>query len=566
MGKNGLGWSSPLVVTAAGAALAAALWRSAVLPVQSPRETDSVAGATTETTATTALPADVPTSHWAYPANGSPTGVFTSAPDTAVEVRFTLHPNGDGSGEGEIVSSKDYGDSIDALIEARCCALQNRTDAPGLCARDSGARLVNDVGVRLKSFADVENGRRVYCVLQGLHFVWPLVSVGHVFYPKNVVGPIPQKPVRLTQMSDRPRVFSVENFVAPEEITELLEANENRMTPSEVGFYGWQDDTRTSSTSWDYATPAALAIQRRTFELLGMDYDPMLADAMQVLRYTSDGYQGMGEWYKPHVDWFSADGYDGSVPQVDNGTNRFATMFLYLSDVEEGGHTVFPLSTSHQGYRGEKIVHDGTVDTPGYINTAEARAACNASATSALRIAPKAGNAALFYSQTPVAGLDPWSLHGGCPPIRGIKWSANVWIWNRLRPDKAKAKDKPKGLPDKQNEASMKVAFKNELGEAVVLWWDGNTPVDLAKEKFDVALAKDAAAKENKRFVHQYDIAPKVTRDMSTYDGHVFVAVSSTTGKVVWTHKMSKQLDAPAPGAPGSVPGDPWVIVMKGAI
>jgi hypothetical protein len=25
---------------------------------------------------------------------------------------------------------------------------------------------------------------------------------------------------------------------------------------------------------------------------------------------------------------------------------------------------------------------------------------------------------------------DPMSYHGGCPPIKGIKWAANSWIWN----------------------------------------------------------------------------------------------------------------------------------------
>jgi prolyl 4-hydroxylase len=132
------------------------------------------------------------------------------------------------------------------------------------------------------------------------------------------------------------------------------------------------------------------------------------ADAMQVLRYTSDGHQGHGQWYKPHVDWFNSDGYDGHDPLVNNGTNRFATMFLYLSDVEAGGATVFPLSKTHEGYNGEKLVHDGTVNTPGYINTEEARWCCNESST-ALRSKPKQGNAVLFYSQGPNGALDPYS-------------------------------------------------------------------------------------------------------------------------------------------------------------
>ena len=48
-----------------------------------------------------------------------------------------------------------------------------------------------------------------------------------------------------------------------------------------------------------------------------------------------------------------------------------------------------------------------------------------------LAVYPKKGDALLFYSQTPNAHLDPQSFHGGCPIIKGDKWGANVWVWNR---------------------------------------------------------------------------------------------------------------------------------------
>ena len=167
-------------------------------------------------------------------------------------------------------------------------------------------------------------------------------------------------------------------------------------------------------------------LQARAFDILGMDRQPILADALQVLRYEP------GEWYKPHTDYFDEKGFDGHDPTVNNGTNRFATVFVYLSDVEEGGHTVFPLSTSHEGYNGEKLVHDGTVDTPGYIDTQEAKWCCNTSST-ALRSKPVKGNAVIFYSQLPDGNLDPYSLHGGCPPIKGTKlsgvFSVCVCVW-----------------------------------------------------------------------------------------------------------------------------------------
>jgi len=188
----------------------------------------------------------------------------------SVQVSFTLHPNGDGLGKGIAISSSSF-NHIDEVIQKHCCALMNMTESR--CEPNSGARLVTETGVRMLSFNDIEEGQRAYCVPQGVHFVWPLRKTGSIVYPKNVVGPIPGKPIRMKQLSERPRVFAVDNFVSPQEVEELLKYNTERMTPSEVGFGGWQDDTRTSSTAWDDDTAAAKAIRTRTFQILAMDED-----------------------------------------------------------------------------------------------------------------------------------------------------------------------------------------------------------------------------------------------------------------------------------------------------
>ncbi|PQQ13471.1 putative prolyl 4-hydroxylase 10 [Prunus yedoensis var. nudiflora] len=38
------------------------------------------------------------------------------------------------------------------------------------------------------------------------------------------------------------------------------------------------------------------------------------------------------------------------------------------------------------------------------------------------------GDALLFWSMRPDASLDPSSLHGGCPVIKGNKWSSTKWV------------------------------------------------------------------------------------------------------------------------------------------
>jgi len=490
---------------------------------------------------------NVPSRSGSYPTNlirdSTMNEIGQRSIDNTVKVWFTLHANGDGLSQGTRIESSDFKD-IDAVISKHCCGLMSM-DA-SRCESNSGARLVSDTGVRMLSFNDVEDGQRVYCVPQGVHFVWPMKKTGNTFYPKNVVGPIPGKPIRMRQLSENPRVFAVDNFVSPEEVEEILRSNRNRMTPSEVGFGGWQDDTRTSSTSWDFTSKAAKTIQSRTFQILGMDVQPELADALQVLRYTPHGANGYGQWYKPHVDWFNGDGYDGHDPKVDNGTNRFATMFLYLSDVYNGGATVFPLSTTHEGYNGEKLVHDGTVNVPGYINTAEARYCCNESST-ALRSQPRQGNAVLFYSQGPDGTLDPYSLHGGCPPLSEDKWSANVWIWNRLRPDKSKAKDLPKGKA-KSDPASRTVTFRNPKNSVPVdIYWDSNAPVEGFEnlDEFSRVFAEDE--KEGfPRFKHQGSIEPGRDLMVNSYDTHVFISVEKGTQRVLFAGPVKKPEDLQA--------------------
>jgi len=422
-------------------------------------------------------------------------------------VSFSVHFVGNGSNDGFEVTSSEY-NGLDEMIEKLCIQMEEAekyADDPKVlervCKPSKGARLFTHTGRRVFSFFDVDQGQRTYLVPQGLNFVWPLVRVGEYFFPEAVESPIPGKPIRLRQLSMSPRVFMVENFVSPEEIEAILDHNRDLLKPSEVGFAGWRDSTRTSSTAWDFHSWAARKIQRRSFDLLGLDFDKNMADALQVLRYN------ISEHYKPHTDYFNGKAFDNHDPTANNGTNRFATVFLYLSDVDQGGHTVFPLSTTHEGYNGEQLVHPGTENTPGYIAQKDSEWCCNTQST-ALRSTPKAGNAVLFYSQHADGSLDKYSLHGGCPVIQGVKYSANVWVWNRPKPRKDAAKD---GKPAEVEGIQMR--FHNTRPNPVSLFWDDGS----------------------EEGVFQNDIDPGMQSPMTTYHGHRFFARDKATGKEIFS-------------------------------
>ena len=120
-------------------------------------------------------------------------------------------------------------------------------------------------------------------------------------------------------------------------------------------------------------------------------------ESIQVLHYAP------GELYEPHFDSFHEEF------NQRNGGQRIATLLMYLTDVEEGGETVFPSST----------------DKPQAGAAAGAVSEC---ARAGVAVPPRAGDALLFYSLTPDGRVDPKSLHGGCPVLRGDKWSATKWM------------------------------------------------------------------------------------------------------------------------------------------
>jgi prolyl 4-hydroxylase len=122
-------------------------------------------------------------------------------------------------------------------------------------------------------------------------------------------------------------------------------------------------------------------VERRIARLSGLAVAH--GEALQLLHY------GVGGEYRPHVDYFDPTSAGGKR-QLFSGSQRLATIIMYLCDVESGGATAFPELS--------------------------------------LAFTPLQGAALVFASLGRDGQLLPTSLHGGCPVTSGEKWIATKWL------------------------------------------------------------------------------------------------------------------------------------------
>ncbi|VAI51917.1 unnamed protein product [Triticum turgidum subsp. durum] len=202
-------------------------------------------------------------------------------------------------------------------------------------------------------------------------------------------------------ISWEPRAFVYHNFLSKEECEYLIGLAKPRMVKSTV-----VDSETGKSKDSRVRTSSGMFLQRgrdkviRAIERRIADYTFIPAEhgeGLQVLHYE------VGQKYEPHFDYF-LDEFN-----TKNGGQRMATILMYLSDVEEGGETIFP----------DANVNSSSL--PWYNELSEC-------ARKGLAVKPKMGDALLFWSMKPDATLDPLSLHGGCPVIKGNKWSSTKWL------------------------------------------------------------------------------------------------------------------------------------------
>ena len=357
----------------------------------------------------------------------------------------TVFENGDSHAEGGrsvLLSNQDCRADIASII----CNRLNQS---------AGCTLHDGQGGRVDDCNDIHDGAVLWMVPKGRLFMWPTFEIGHSVQVRNVPSPVPGRKVTLETLSADPKIFRVYNFFSDSESEELIRNalaatdDQFRLKRSSTGNNGYhQDVLRTSENAFDTSSEVAMRLKRRAFNLLGIfPYDETLADGLQILRYNqTTAYVDHFDWMEP--DLASGHDYDSGA----NGTNRYATILLYLSDVEDGGETLFSLAAE------ESIAYlKGQKFDAGYTPVTSEEAQVTASSyleqrnvshlfpetswqrtlitncRSRLALRPRRAEAILFYSQLPDGSPDRNSLHAGCPVLEGQKWAANLWVWNGPR-------------------------------------------------------------------------------------------------------------------------------------
>lgn len=210
-------------------------------------------------------------------------------------------------------------------------------------------------------------------------------------------------PSKVKQVSWKPRAFVYEGFLTEEECDHMISLAKSELKRSAVA-----DNVSGKSKLSEVRTSSGMFIHKNKDPIVAGIEDKIATwtflpkengEDMQVLRYEP------GQKYDPHFDYFT------DPVNVAHGGHRIATVLMYLSDVEEGGETVFP--SAEEASRHKKSKPDENLSE------------C---AKKGIAVKPKKGDALLFFSLYPTAIPDATSLHGGCPVLKGEKWSATKWI------------------------------------------------------------------------------------------------------------------------------------------
>ncbi|XP_027112610.1 probable prolyl 4-hydroxylase 9 isoform X2 [Coffea arabica] len=209
------------------------------------------------------------------------------------------------------------------------------------------------------------------------------------------------RPVPFQILSWRPRTFYFPGFATAAQCQSIIEMARSSMKPSTLALRKGETAESTKgirTSAADDRTGTLDYVERKIAKATRIPKSH--GEAFNILRYE------VGQRYVSHYDAFNPAEYGPQKSQ------RVASFLLYLSDVEEGGETMFP-----------------------YENGLNTRMAYDYKSCMGLKIKPRQGDGLLFYSLFPNGTIDKTSLHGSCPVIKGGKWVATKWIRDQVLDD-----------------------------------------------------------------------------------------------------------------------------------
>ncbi|XP_043655490.1 prolyl 4-hydroxylase subunit alpha-1-like isoform X2 [Drosophila teissieri] len=214
----------------------------------------------------------------------------------------------------------------------------------------------------------------------------------HCFYNFTTTPFLRLAPLKTEQIGLHPYVVLYHKVLSAREISMLIGKAAQNMKNTRVHRERKAKTSRgrTAKGYWlkKESNELTRSITRRIVDMTGFD----LADSedFQVINY------GIGGHYFLHTDYFdfASSNYTGKRSRQSKVLgDRIATVLFYLSDVEQGGATVF----GNVGYS----------------------------------VSPQAGTAIFWYNLDTDGKGDPLTRHASCPVIVGSKWVMTEWIRER---------------------------------------------------------------------------------------------------------------------------------------
>ena len=225
-------------------------------------------------------------------------------------------------------------------------------------------------------------------------------------------------------LSWSPRIFLHEDLLTGPEADSLVEYSKHVFAERPSTNMGEQRGSRTSSTFWMNSTVEQTDSMLRT--LLQRMHEAVMVplhhgEELQISRYRK------GEKYEFHHD-------------TDQRLARILTILIYLSDVREGGETIFPFAIAAQADgKHELLSSEPPLPPPVDLNNlrksgikpmAPYCARARNGTADFVTVRPRKGAAVVFYSMSPGLQIDERAWHGACPVISrdDEKWVAQRWI------------------------------------------------------------------------------------------------------------------------------------------